>query len=381
MTEVEELADTNSEDDVALAYEKAVESIKRLELSKDNTLQSLVDDNKDLEYIKEWSAKQKDCIAQFCQQRDRCRKKLDELKNKGPEEKLKRDIEDQRRVNFEQAKFQEQQQREVEEAIIRQQKNEEEWFMRMLELQRKSGEAGEEDKGGQQTVNLQRYTITPFSGDYKDWLRFWNQFTVEIDESNLSEISKFHYLMELVQDKPRDKLLYEGDGHKRPKFIYCDSSEHSALKCTKVLNVADRRGILRQKKACFNCAFPGHLASTCRARACHKCGQKHHTSICQQQDKSSMVGMNNSLTEKGMSSTLQNTSAIHPTLLANIGGEQVRLMIDTGPSSSYICTYLITKLRLRPVRKERRCIEQIYGSMTKIVEVYKVTVESTIGNG
>ena len=115
MTEVEELADTNSEDDVALAYEKAVESIKRLELSKDNTLQSLVDDNKDLEYIKEWSAKQKDCIAQFRQQRDRCRKKLDELKNKGREEKLKRDIEDQRRVNFEQAKFQEQQQREVEE--------------------------------------------------------------------------------------------------------------------------------------------------------------------------------------------------------------------------------------------------------------------------
>ncbi len=48
---------------------------------------------------------------------------------------------------------------------------------------------------------------------------------------------------------------------------------------------------------------------------------------------------------------------------------------------SYICTDLTTKLRLRPVRKERRCIEQMYGSITKIVEVYKVTVESTIGNG
>ena len=56
--------------------------------------------------------------------------------------------------------------------------------MKKLELQRKSGETGDEDsssKKAQQTVKLQRYTITPFSGDYKDWLRFWNQFTVEID--------------------------------------------------------------------------------------------------------------------------------------------------------------------------------------------------------
>ena len=84
--------------------------------------------------------------------------------------------------------------------------------------------------------------------------------------------------------------------------------------------------------------------------------------------------------EKGMSSTLQNTSAIHPTLLANVEGKQVRLMIDTGASSSYICTDVITKLGLQPARKERRCIEQMYGSMTKVVEVYNVTVISTIGN-
>ncbi len=74
-------------------------------------------------------------------------------------------------MNFKQAKFQEQQQREVEEAMIRQQKTEEEWFMRKLELQKQSGETGDEDsssKKAQQTVKLQRYTTTPFSGDYKD---------------------------------------------------------------------------------------------------------------------------------------------------------------------------------------------------------------------
>ena len=57
LAEVEELADANSENDVTLAHEKIVQSIKQLELSKDNTLN--------------WSAKQKDSLAQFRLLRDR----------------------------------------------------------------------------------------------------------------------------------------------------------------------------------------------------------------------------------------------------------------------------------------------------------------------
>ena len=87
LAEAQELAETNSEDDVVLAYEKISESIKRLELSKDGALQTLVDNDKDLEYVKEWSAKQKNCIAQFRKQRDHCKQQLDKLKNKGREEK------------------------------------------------------------------------------------------------------------------------------------------------------------------------------------------------------------------------------------------------------------------------------------------------------
>ena len=40
-------------------------------------------------------------------------------------------------------------------------------------------------------VKLQRYTITPFEGDYEDWVRFWNQFFVEVDGSSIAEIIKF----------------------------------------------------------------------------------------------------------------------------------------------------------------------------------------------
>ena len=58
-----------------------------------------------------------------------------------------------------------------------------------------------------QSVKLQRCTITKFNGDYKDWPRFWNQFTVEVDGSSLPEISKFNYLLELVEGKPKEDVL------------------------------------------------------------------------------------------------------------------------------------------------------------------------------
>ena len=56
-------------------------------------------------------------------------------------------------------------------------------------------------------VKLQRYSISPFYADYKDCIRFWNQFSVEVDAVAISEISKFHYLLELTKGKPREDIL------------------------------------------------------------------------------------------------------------------------------------------------------------------------------
>jgi hypothetical protein len=55
-------------------------------------------------------------------------------------------------------------------------------------------------------VKLQRYTITPFRGEYRDWDRFWNQFSVEVDNSSMAEICKFNYLMELEKGKSHDDI-------------------------------------------------------------------------------------------------------------------------------------------------------------------------------
>ena len=47
----------------------------------------------------------------------------------------------------------------------------------------------------------------PFSRDCKDWVGFWNQFSIEFDRSTIGEISKFNYLLELTKGKPRSDIL------------------------------------------------------------------------------------------------------------------------------------------------------------------------------
>ena len=85
--------------------------------------------------------------------------------------------------------------------------------------------------------------------------------------------------------------------------------------------------------------------------------------------------------EKGMSSMTERSSTIHPPLLATVKEETVRIMVDTGATSSCACTDLITKLGIKPVRREQRCIKQMYGTMKKMVEVYNITIKSSIIEG
>ena len=73
-----------------------------------------------------------------------------------------------------------------------------------------------------QAVKLQRCTMTAFEGGYKDSLRFWNQFSVEVDGSSMAEISKFNYLLELVKGKPQEDILglpHSTEGYAEAKKI------------------------------------------------------------------------------------------------------------------------------------------------------------------
>ena len=67
--------------------------------------------------------------------------------------------------------------------------------------------------------------------------------------------------------------------------------------------------------------------------------------------------------------------------MAKFNGIDARIMLDSGAGSSYISTSLLQKLGIRPLKTERRVIEQMYGTVIKQVELYKVTVTSNVIDG
>jgi len=138
-----------------------------------------------------------------------------EMTAKEAEEKLEKELWIQHQVNEDQSKHQLQQEEEIEAAAREQQQQDEEWYLKKREFEKPLRENQVESINKEkpvttspQSVKLQKYTITPFTGEYKDWLRFWNQFIVEIDGSSIAAISKFNYLLvELVKEKPGEDIL------------------------------------------------------------------------------------------------------------------------------------------------------------------------------
>lgn len=203
-----------------------------------------------------------------------------------------------------------------------------------------------------------------------------------IDENSRNHPGHTHKNSSWKRD--REKMLLGNNGrsrpNQRPTCVYCNSYDHSSHNCTKVLDVAARRALIQRNGLCWNCTGTGHAASQCRSRGCWNCQAKHHTSICDKA-RSTVDLLPSSRVEKSMSSLMTQASTLHPTLLAKVGSETVRVMFDSGAGSSYVCTEVITKLNLRPSRKEQRCIEQMFGTTRRNVEVYSVTIESLAVEG
>ena len=78
---------------------------------------------------------------------------------------------------------------------------------------------------------------------------------------------------------------------------------------------------------------------------------------------------------------LENSTTIYPTLFATVREETVRVMVDTAATISYVYTNLITKLGIKPVRREQRCIEQMYRAIKETVELYSSAIRSSVIEG
>jgi hypothetical protein len=111
LKEIEEFIDSEDIDDVKNAYEQLDELIKRLEKAKNDTIEYLVEQGNDLEFMKSWAGTQKGVLVPFRDVRVRIKKQMERITDKETQEKLNRELYIQQRVNEEKMKFQHQQQR------------------------------------------------------------------------------------------------------------------------------------------------------------------------------------------------------------------------------------------------------------------------------
>ena len=193
LEEVAESLSSREIEEVTLAFQRISEAIKDLELAKDKAIDDRLNSEEEtIESLREWSKKQKEEINPFKEMRGQLKERIRILQNQEQQEKLNLEKEKQRSLMEEAAEIARLQQQEQEMARKRQMQMEEEWMKRKLQMEREREEQhSAEQTQKPQAVKLQKYTITPFQGDYKDWLRFWNQFSVEVDGSGIAEISKF----------------------------------------------------------------------------------------------------------------------------------------------------------------------------------------------
>ena len=71
-------------------------------------------------------------------------------------------------------------------------------------------------------AKLPKLSITKFNGSFSDWLRFWNQFQAVVNNQNVSKVTKFAYLNELLEPNVRtsiDGFPFIEDGYTKAKEI------------------------------------------------------------------------------------------------------------------------------------------------------------------
>ena len=72
-------------------------------------------------------------------------------------------------------------------------------------------------------VKLSKLIISKFEGTNLNCLKFWSQFETEIDCADITTISKFSYLKELVIPKVRaliDVLPFSTEGYEKAKNYF-----------------------------------------------------------------------------------------------------------------------------------------------------------------
>ena len=162
------------------------------------------EDGKDETDIRTWSAQVDKDIKQFQGVGTELKEIVKEMKQEEAEREDR--IKQEQRINLE---------KEIEKIKFEEKLN---YEKQLEELHSKTSNPTQ----GASKVKLPKLIITKFNGTFTDWFRFWNQYEAEIDSSDISPVSKFSYLKELVITPVRaniDALPLTTEGYERAKQI------------------------------------------------------------------------------------------------------------------------------------------------------------------
>ena len=163
--------------------------------------------------------------------------------------------------------------------------------------------------------------------------------------------------------------------------VYC-RDVHAPSRWSKITEIKARRGILRKYARCFICLRKSHISKTCTSSyKCHKCNQRHHISICDEQNRKQYEEKNgdikkqeyiartsNNFTDNRNNILLQ-TAVGHASCVGNQHYRKIRLMFDSGSQRTYITRELRDCLKLPKIRTENLVIQTFGGFQSKVERV------------
>ena len=156
------------------------------------------------------------------------------------------------------------------------------------------------------------------------------------------------------------------------RCLFCQSPDHKAVNCDKVVSIEARKKVFLDKRMCFNCSGIGHRAGECKSKStCQVCHARHNTSLCD--NTQSQVQTR----EPGMTANhIGNSAVIHPVVVVKINGYKFRALLDSGASHSYASATAIDLIDASLKSTGLRQIAMLTGVTTRTMQVFGVVISS-----